>query len=230
MSIIGNVAGLGAVQPDWAQNDEKKADYIRNKPDILRMETSLEELRVLAGDALPKAGGTMDGGVDMGGNQITGLGTPSSPGDAVTKGYVDSMRFFGEVVLTVGGWSASAPYRQTVSLDSISGSDTPHYGVVYSGVLQTDMARKEAFAKVDDMDAYDGYMVFTCFEEKPEVDIPLQIEVQRSGSDAGQATVLKLTKGLGAEIQAEIESINYGAENATLDSKPTATTFDFTVL
>ena len=37
MSIIGNVAGLGAVQPDWAQNDEKKADYIRNKPDLLRM-------------------------------------------------------------------------------------------------------------------------------------------------------------------------------------------------
>ena len=230
MSIIGNVAGLGAVQPDWAQTDEKKADYIRNKPDVSHVETSLEELRALAEDALPRAGGTMTGGVDMGGNQITGLAAPSSPGDAVTKGYVDSMRFFGEVVLTAGGWSASAPYRQTVSMDGISESDTPHYGVVYSGILRTDMERKEAFTKVDDLDTYDGYMVFTCFEEKPEADIPVQIEVQRSGSDAGQATVLKLTRGLGAEVQAEIESINYGVENATLDSEPTATTFDFTVL
>ena len=30
MSIMGNVAGLGAVQPDWAQTDEKRADFIRN--------------------------------------------------------------------------------------------------------------------------------------------------------------------------------------------------------
>lgn len=32
--IIGNVVGLPNPKPDWNQNDESKADYIRNKPDI----------------------------------------------------------------------------------------------------------------------------------------------------------------------------------------------------
>ena len=183
--------------------------------------------------ALPKAGGTMTGGVDMSGNQITGLGTPSSPGDAATKDYVDSKRLFAKAALATSNWSSTAPYKQTVYLDGISESDTPHYGVVYPGGLKANMAMKEAFAKIDDMDAYDGYMVFTCFEEKPEVDIVVQIEVHRSGGDGGnvgQATALKLTRGLNSDVQAEIEEINYGAENATLNSEPTATTFDFTVL
>lgn len=34
--IIGNVVGLPSPRSDWNQTDEKKADFIKNKPDIVR--------------------------------------------------------------------------------------------------------------------------------------------------------------------------------------------------
>jgi hypothetical protein len=39
---------------------------------------------------LPLAGGTMSGAINMGGNQINNLGSPSASTDAATKGYVDA--------------------------------------------------------------------------------------------------------------------------------------------
>lgn len=42
--------------------------------------------------ALPTAGGTMTGGIDMGGHAITGLPAPTADGDAVNKGYADGLR------------------------------------------------------------------------------------------------------------------------------------------
>ena len=42
------------------------------------------------GTAVQKTGDTMTGDLDMGNNQIENLGTPFSPSDATTKGYVDT--------------------------------------------------------------------------------------------------------------------------------------------
>lgn len=42
-------------------------------------------------DALPLAGGTMSGSINMAGNRVTGLGTPSASGDAVPKSYADAL-------------------------------------------------------------------------------------------------------------------------------------------
>ena len=96
-----------------------------------------------------------------------------------SKEYVDSKHFYTQVNLTASGWSGSAPYKQTISVDSILSSDTPHYGVVYSNNTETALAQKEAFALVDDLDTADGSVTFTCFEEKPEVDLTIQMEVNR---------------------------------------------------
>lgn len=41
---------------------------------------------------LDKSGGTMTGAVAMGGNKITGLGTPTASGDAATKAIVDAVQ------------------------------------------------------------------------------------------------------------------------------------------
>ena len=174
MSIMGNVTGLGAVQPDWAQTDEKRADYIRNKPDITGMEEDMEGLRALAGAVLPKSGGTMTGGIDMGYHRITRLSAaPQDGAEAVCKDYVDGKHKSGTVSLTVSGWSAGI---QTVDVSGILATDMPHWGVVYGTNKE---AEKEAFALVDVLEASAGKFTFRCFGDVPKVLLNIQWEVNR---------------------------------------------------
>ena len=177
MSIMGNVAGLGAVQPDWAQTDEKRADFIRNKPDMAGMEEDMEELRDLAEKALPKAGGTMTGGIDMGFHRITRLSAnPQDDAEAVRKDYVDGKHKSGTVTLTTAGWSGGA---QTIDVSGILATDMPHWGVVYSSSSSTREAEKEAFALVDVLETSAGKFTFRCFGDVPTVALNIQWEVNR---------------------------------------------------
>ena len=98
----------------------------------------------------------MTGSLDMGANAITNLADPTQDGDGVNRGYLvryaDSRILQATVQLTAAGWSAAAPYTQTVALPGILPTDRPHYGVVYSGNWE---AEKEAFhQRVHD--AYDA--------------------------------------------------------------------------
>ena len=173
MSIMGNVAGLGAVQPDWAQTNEKSADFIRNKPDIPGMAADMEEVRDLAERALSRSGGTMSGPVDMGGRKITDLAAPADPGDAANKSYVDGKRLSGTVSLTASGWSGGA---QAVSVSGILATDMPHWGIVYGTDKE---AEKEAFALVDELETSSGKFTFRCFGAVPAVALTIQWEVDR---------------------------------------------------
>jgi hypothetical protein len=71
---------------------------------------------------LPLGGGTVTGAVAMGGNKITGLGTPTDAADAVTKGYTDSLVHFTSTSGSVPSWAA----LQAQSWD------TPHWGDTWS--------------------------------------------------------------------------------------------------
>lgn len=42
--IIGNTTATPNPRPDWAQTDEAKADYIKNKPDIDALIQRIEAL------------------------------------------------------------------------------------------------------------------------------------------------------------------------------------------
>ena len=182
MSIMGNVAGLGAVRPDWAQTDEKMADFIRNKPDIGGIERDVEAVGALAEAALPKAGGAMAGDIAMGGSRVTGLGAPMAEGDAATKAYVDGAAakpLYREVLLPAASWTGSGPYMQQIWSEGSRAEDRPHWGILYSGDRAARLAQKEAFALVDELEAEEDWLVFTCFEEKPGVDLTVQVEVSR---------------------------------------------------
>lgn len=131
------------------------------------------------GEALAKkldsTGGTMTGPLNV--------AAPTEEAHAANKGYVDSYvnskHFFRNVTLTVAGWSADAPYKQTVTAQGITEEDRPIYGVVLSADTATATAEKEAFAMVDDLDTGANVVTFTCLEDKPEVALTIQMEVNR---------------------------------------------------
>lgn len=128
------------------------------------------------GDSLMKklsiSGGTMTGALSV--------VPPTQNGHATNKDYVDgaiaNTHLTAAVTLSASGWSGSGPYTQSVSIPGILATDQPHFGPVYSGNWE---AEKEAFALVDDLDTAAGSVTFTCFEEKPGINLTVQLEVNR---------------------------------------------------
>ena len=127
---------------------------------------------------LPASGGTMTGNIDLGGNALTNVKSPAADADAATKSYVDEKRK--TFTATVGtGWTGSGPYTQAVAVSGILASDMPHITPVYSTDNATAIAQKEAWNCVSKGEAAANAVVFTCLEERPQAEIPIQIEVIR---------------------------------------------------
>lgn len=81
--------------------------------------------------------------------------------------------------LPVSGWSSSAPYTQTVSVSGILSTDIPIADVVLDVVTSTAMTQISAWMCVSNIETSDGSITATCFETKPEIDIPIQLKVVR---------------------------------------------------
>lgn len=139
--------------------------------------------------ALPTTGGSMTGPINMNGQPIFGLNEPTADTHAARKSYVDaakeeakayadSKRATKTATITTT-WVGSGPYTQSVTVSGILASDMPHIAPVYSTTNATAIAQKEAWACVSKAVTSDGSITFTCFEEKPSIDIPIQIEVMR---------------------------------------------------
>ena len=142
-------------------------------------------------EKLALSGGTMTGEINMNGRRFYNVMTPVQDTEVAHKKYVDdgfekSKKYtddkvtpFG-CVLTASGWVGdTTPFKQTIDIEGILGTDRPHYGPVYSENTETALAEREAFAMVDDLDTADGSVTFTCFEDKPEVNLTIQMEVHR---------------------------------------------------
>lgn len=148
------------------QNDQGK----ENPPDVNIIALLAEELAEHS--FLEKTGGTMTGHIL--------LPDPVEAGHAVHKGYVDAKHLHREIALTAAGWTGEVPpYTQSISVDGMLATDSPHWGVKYSANRIAALAEKEAFALVDDLDTYEDRVVFTCLEEKPGRDLRILMEVNR---------------------------------------------------
>lgn len=166
----GNVTGDINMSGNIAMNGKKITDIAApsDDGDAANMKYVNDEV----GKTLPKSGGTMTGALNV--------PDPTENTHAANKGYVDEKRKVFATTLTVNDWDGDdAPYTQRIGIEGILSTDRPHYGAVYDEDHETRLAQKEAFAMVDDLDTEDGAVIFTCFEDKPEVNIPIQMEVNR---------------------------------------------------
>lgn len=132
--------------------------------------------------ALPSVGGLMTGNIVMNSNQIKMLGAPSDNADAANKSYVDTALNNAKTVaktatLTATGWSASAPYTQSVTVSGLTDTKRAMAYPVYGSNTAINLALKEACGMVSFASRSGSTLTFTCLEDKPTVAIPITVEV-----------------------------------------------------
>lgn len=113
-------------------------------------------------------------------------GTPERGTDYWTEADVAAIRLYIDTgitqvnaVISAAGWSETAPYTQRVTVASVQAQKPPRITPVYSGTAADDEQLAEACAAVTYATTEDGAVTFVCLHEKPEVDIPIQMEVRR---------------------------------------------------
>ena len=143
---------------------EEKADFA-----ALIAQLREEIAAVKAGTAyVMKSGDTMTGNLTV--------PAPTESGHAVNKGYVDTQIV--PATLSAASWAGdAAPYTQTITVAGLTDAKRAHAHPVYSGTLETDLAIKEACACVSYAKSSGAEVTFYCLEDKPEADIPIEVEV-----------------------------------------------------
>jgi hypothetical protein len=105
---------------------------------------------------------------------------PTENAHAANKGYVDEKRKLFNTTLTANDWEGdAAPYAQRIGIEGILSTDRPHVCLIPSDESEVAIAQEENWGIVSRGVAYDGYIEFTCYEDKPETNLTLQIEVNR---------------------------------------------------
>ena len=149
-----------------------------NAENLNKIEDALEAHETELGDRLEKAGGTMTGSIRMSGNAVQELKEPVSSADAATKAYVDGKRKQFSAALATA-WEGAGPFTQTVAVKGILETDMPHVAPVYGDDSDTAASRQEGWSCVSAGKAVPDGILFTCFDSKPDAEIPIQIEVMR---------------------------------------------------
>ena len=174
--MVENADGTVTLVPETGQVIQQGTAL--NAENLNKIEDALEAHETELGDRLEKAGGTMTGSIRMSGNAVQELKEPVSSADAATKAYVDGKRKQFSAALATA-WEGAGPFTQTVAVKGILASDMPHVTPVYDADNTTAQAQREAWGCVSRGVAAAGGIQFTCFGDKPETAIPIQIEVMR---------------------------------------------------
>ena len=80
-----------------------------------------------------------------------------------------------EITLLASSWSSAAPYTQTVAMDEYVDDLQVDANIVYSGDLSVDKELNKAASCFSYIKKNGKAITFYCLEEKPEVDIPVEI-------------------------------------------------------
>jgi hypothetical protein len=88
-----------------------------------------------ANAALPKAGGTMTGGLNMGSQGLTNLATPANNTDAATKGYVDTGVSAASSAASAAQSTANTAVSNAATAQTTANAALPKAGGTMSGTL-----------------------------------------------------------------------------------------------
>ena len=111
---------------------------------------------------------------------ITDVTTYTQKGDKfgqndinATNKAVNALNHVVPVTLLASGWSAVAPYTQTVSVEGLTADDNPLLvKVIARGATSEQVkAYNKAFGMIDDGDTAGGQATFKCYSKKPTIDI-----------------------------------------------------------
>ena len=142
---------------------------------------------------LDKSGAEMADNLNMGGFAITNLPDPVNDRDAVNKAFVDSKikDIVSEVskkaetdiylgVFAADNWvGEEAPYTQEIVVNGVLSSDSPLVDINLSDVSDY-ISVIENWALVGRVTVFkDNTIVGYCYEDKPEVDMPIVLKVVR---------------------------------------------------
>ena len=117
----------------------------------------------------------VEGGKAVSVNGKTGASIVLTPADLGAARASRTLR----CTLAASGWSAAAPYTQTVSLSGLTTDDLSHLFATaeLNASGETGLLQQSAWNAVSRIDAAAGTLTATCWEEKPSIDLPLRLEL-----------------------------------------------------
>ena len=145
--------------------------------------------------ALPCVGGSVQGEINMNGQMITGLPTPTADTDAANKGFVETQTDAATAaakeyteqyaktqivsfLLNAADWVGdSAPYTLFTAISNLGTNLRLRAYPLYGSDHERNLAVKEACAAVSFATRSPDGITFTCLEEKPSVNIPVSVEL-----------------------------------------------------
>lgn len=179
---VGAVAITAADITDLAM-DTKYCGLMADSVTRINMDAINAQAMALIEQLRAEISGVKDGSayVLKSGDTMTGplnIPDPTEQTHAANKGYVDTKVV--SVTLLASGWAGTAaPYTQTVEVTGLTDDHRAEAHPAYTGILETDLAIKEACAALSYAKMEGNSITFTCLEESPGADIPVEVEVYR---------------------------------------------------
>lgn len=85
-----------------------------------------------------------------------------------------------ETIISASAFTGkTAPYIQTINLEGILETDNPYIGAMYDANIEIALRQQEAFSCIAKIETRDNQLVVYCFDNKPMVDIPIQVKIVR---------------------------------------------------
>lgn len=172
MIIRGNTVATNMLRSDFSEADSSKSSYILNKPDVVKAQNTADA----AAKAAKNAQNTADAALPKTGGVVTGplsVPKPTDNSHAVTKEYCDTVSV--ELTLSASSWSSSAPYTQSLTVSALTeGRKARAYP---RWPEEPNLELKEEASKISAASYEAGSVKFSCWEEKPKIDIPVLLEV-----------------------------------------------------